>query len=186
MVIFSEEFGSDDPFVDALQTARWMAERDFLAFCPHMGIASGLVAVGYVGTPLKYSCSVFGVPVSLAKRCSSVEPSKSSQTSIIFPADLWGDRSFEETFPPRKIKMPDGKIIEDPPPWELLPPRKVKIKNIPEVEIMEVSKLTIHAPMQSAVKRAQDSLRILEKHGLYRPWRPKETKSDENKQSSQP
>ncbi len=39
MVVFCEEFGSDDPFSDALVTARWMAEGDVLAYCPHIGLA---------------------------------------------------------------------------------------------------------------------------------------------------
>ena len=64
MVVFSKEFGSEDPFLEAVQTARWMAENDALAFDPHMGIASGPVVVGYVGTPIKYNCSVFGLCVA--------------------------------------------------------------------------------------------------------------------------
>lgn len=74
MVVFSKEFGSADPFVDAVQTARWMGENDVFAFLPHVGIASGPVIVGYVGTPLKYNCSVFGAPVAVAARCASVMP----------------------------------------------------------------------------------------------------------------
>ena len=51
MVVFSKEFGSTDPFRDAVQGARAMSENDAWAFCPHIGIASGRVIVGYVGTP---------------------------------------------------------------------------------------------------------------------------------------
>ena len=69
MIVFSKEFGSDDPFVDAVQGARWMSENDAHSFCPHIGLASGKVIVGYVGTPLKYNCSVFGAPVALAALC---------------------------------------------------------------------------------------------------------------------
>ena len=64
MVVFSKEFGSEDPFVDAVTTARRMCENDALAFEPHIGIASGQVTVGYVGTPLRYNCSVFGAAVA--------------------------------------------------------------------------------------------------------------------------
>lgn len=88
MVLFSKEFGSKDPFLDAIQTARFMVERDALAFCPHIGIAGGKVAVGYVGTPLKYNCSVFGRPVAIASRCSSIKPKGDGSTSIIFPSNL--------------------------------------------------------------------------------------------------
>lgn len=58
MIVFSKEFGPDDPFVDAVQAARWMAENDFWSFLPHVGLASGPVIVGYVGTPIRYNCSV--------------------------------------------------------------------------------------------------------------------------------
>ncbi len=101
MVVFSREFGSDNPFVDALQTARWMADNDILDYCPHMGIATGLVTVGFVGTPLKYNCTVYGLPVALAKRCATVPPKVPGGASIIFPAELWRGHKFEEIFPPR-------------------------------------------------------------------------------------
>ena len=58
--------------VEAVQAGRWMSENDAHSFCPHMGLASGKVIVGYVGTPLKYNCSVFGAPVALAARCTGV------------------------------------------------------------------------------------------------------------------
>lgn len=74
MIVFSEEFGSEDPFVDAVQTARWMGEKEVLAFTPHVGLASGVVIIGYVGTPLRCNCSVFGAPVALAARCAGVQP----------------------------------------------------------------------------------------------------------------
>lgn len=170
MVIFSEEFGSEDSFVDAVQTARWMAENDVLSFCPHVGIASGIVTVGFVGTPIKYNCSVFGVSVALAARCASVKSQASiSSSSIIFPAELWAGRSFEEIFSPQKYKMPDGKIQEQPHSWELLPPRKVPIKNMPDVEIREIANKLMHVPTQSAEERAKEALRVLQKAGRYKP-----------------
>jgi class 3 adenylate cyclase len=68
-MLINKEFGSDDPFVEALQAARWMSEHNAHNFSPHIGIASGPVTVGYVGTPMKCDCSVFGAPVALAARC---------------------------------------------------------------------------------------------------------------------
>jgi class 3 adenylate cyclase len=174
MVIFSDEFGSEDSFVDALQTARWMAENDFHDFCPRMGIAAGVVTVGFVGTPLKYSCSVFGVPVVLAKRCATTEPLESDSCSIIFPAELWEDRSFEEIFPPRKYTGSNGKIREESPSWKLLPPRRVPMKNIPEIEIIEVAQTVIHIPQQPAEERAKEGLQKLKTIGMYKPRKVKE------------
>jgi class 3 adenylate cyclase len=65
MIVFAEEFGSSDPFGEAVQAAYRMAENDALGFGPHVGIASGRVIVGYAGTPLRYNCSVFGAAVAL-------------------------------------------------------------------------------------------------------------------------
>ncbi len=177
MVIFSEEFGSKDSFVDAVQTARWMGEHDVLAFWPHMGIASGVVTIGFVGTPLKYNCSVFGVPVALAARCAgisrsaprtSAKPQPLVSSSIVFPAGLWKGRSFEETFAPEKYRMPDGTIQEQPNVWELLPSRKVKMKNMGDVEIREVVNKSTYVPPQSAEERAREYLRVLQRSGKYR------------------
>jgi len=177
MVIFSEEFGSKDPFLDAVQTARRIAEHDALAFWPHMGIASGVVTVGFVGTPLKYDCSVFGEPVTLAARCASVprpkpptnaKPRSLVSSRIVFSAELWKGRSFEEVFPPEKLKMRDGTIKKLPQIWEPLPPRKVKMKNMGDVEIREVVNRSTYLPPQSAEERAREYLRVLQRSGKYR------------------
>jgi hypothetical protein len=169
MVIFSEEFGSEDPFIDALQTARWMAERDAHSFCPHMGIAAGVVTVGFVGTPLKYSCSAFGAPVTLAKRCATVEPHKSGHSSIIFPADLWMNRSFEKIFPRQRIKKSGGQVVEQPQAWKLLAPKRVTMRNMPDIEVLEATKETIDIPQESAEERSRQALLALKHSGSYRP-----------------
>lgn len=161
MIVFSEEFGSDDPFVDAVEAARWMAENDAHSFCPHVGLASGKVIVGYVGTPLKYNCSVFGAPVALAARCAGVGPEPDAGplgSSMVFPASEWGDRDFGEVFLPKKYKLPDGTIHEKPLGWELLDPRTVEMKNIGPTEVREIVNRGIHLPMQSADDRAREGL----------------------------
>ncbi len=60
MVVFSDEFGSEDPFADAVQAAAAMSRRDIHSYGPHIGIASGRVIVGYAGTALRYNVSAFG------------------------------------------------------------------------------------------------------------------------------
>jgi class 3 adenylate cyclase len=161
MIVFSDEFGSDDPFVDAIQAARWMAENDAHSFCPHVGLATGKVIVGYVGTPLKYNCSVFGAPVALAARCAGVAPEPDAGplgSSMVFPATEWGHRDFGEVFPPKKYKLPDGTIHEQPIGWELLYPRTVEMKNIGPTEVREIVNRGIHLPWQSADERAREGL----------------------------
>ncbi len=173
MVVFSKEFGSDDPFVEALQTARWMSEHDALDFNPHVGIASGPVTVGYVGTPAKYDCSAFGAPVALAARCSVVNPSiqdnLSFSTSIVFPATEWGDRNFETVFPPMKYRHPDGTTHEQPHCWQIFEPRSVEMKNIGTVQVREIINRAMHFPSQSAEDRAKEALRVLRRAGRYWP-----------------
>ena len=172
MIVFSKEFGSQDPFLEAIQAARRMAEHDVLSFCPHTGVASGSVVVGYVGTPVKYNCSVFGNPVVLAARCAGVRPEVSDDgpwfsSSIAFPAGEWGDRVFSEVFPPRRYSF-EGKTVEQPHTWEMREPRKVTLKNLPECEIREIINHGMHMPTQSAEDRAREALDAL--HKLRRYW----------------
>lgn len=167
MVLFSTEFGSEDPVLDALQTARLMAERDSLNFRPHIGIAAGDVVIGYVGTPLKYNCSVFGQPVAVAARCASVSGPGFHSSRIALPAAIWNGREIGEVFQPRRYKMPDGEIHESPQPWMALDPRVVEIKNMPDLEIVEIVKEMFHMPTQSAEDRARVAAEALKKNGSY-------------------
>jgi len=181
MVVFSKEFGSDDPFVDAVQTARWMSEHDALDFSPHIGIASGPVTVGYVGTPIKYNCSVFGAPVAMAARCAAVKQenldNRLTSTVIVFPSSEWGDRSFKEVFPPVKYREPDGTITEQPHAWEMRTPRKVPMKNLPDTEITEIVNCSAHFPHQTAEERARRTLQVIQEAGRYWPSRRLSTNS---------
>lgn len=168
MVLFSKEFGSEDPFVDALQTARWIAEKDALSFGPHIGIAAGLVIVGFVGTPVKYDCSVFGLPVTIASRCAEIKPDESHSASIIFPSKLWEGYVFEEVFTPEKIQMPDGRVEEQHNAWKMCNKRQVPIKNMGLLEVREIIKTSLWFPSQSADKRAKAGMKALKAQGLYR------------------
>ena len=168
MLIFSEEFGSENSFWDALKVARWIAHRDLRNFHPHIGIASGEFIIGYTGTPKKYNCSAFGSPVTLAKRCSSVKPEfglgnlkemaiaqhsakteidmeKFVSKSIGFPASEW-DESFrlDEILGVEKFPGKDGKIVEMPLNWELKEPREVEIKNLGKIRIRELVSGMMH------------------------------------------
>lgn len=171
MVVFSKEFGSNDPFVDAVQTARWMGENDVFSFIPHVGIASGVVIVGYVGTPLRYSCSVFGAPVALAARCAGAKPDCEGPYSsyMTFPASEWGEHDFDEVFPPKRYKDPDGSIAESPQSWDMLPASSVEFKNLGQTEVRQVIRRAAWAPGQSAEDRARETAVLLAKAG--RRWR---------------
>ncbi len=174
MIVFSQEFGSEDPFLEAVQAARWMGEHDAYSFCPHIGIASGKVIVGYVGTPMKYNCSVFGAPVALAARCAGVKPASSDETSfsscsIVFPATEWGERDFGTVFPPQRFKMSDGSIYEKTHSWDFQNPRPVEIKNLPDLLIRQIVKRSMYFPQQGPEDRAKEALSILRETNRYWP-----------------
>lgn len=161
MIVFSKEFGSEDPFIDAVQAARWIAQDDAHSFCPHIGLASGKVIVGYAGTPLKYNCSVFGAPVALAARCAGVGPEPDARpmsASIVFPAAEWEGLDFDEVFTPKRYEGPDGSTQEQLHSWELLDPRMIDLKNIGPTEVREVVNRAFHLPSQSAEERAKEGM----------------------------
>ena len=172
MIIFSNEFGSRDPFMDALQTALWMCQNDVLNFSPHIGIASGPVTVGFVGTPLKYNCSVFGEPVIMASRCASVDTEKEEElhtSSVVFPSHLWKDEHLDLIFPGKKFKRPDGTVYDKVQHFELLTPREIEFKNMESVNVRTIMNRTFFKPSITPQERAHRAADDLRQAGLYRP-----------------
>ncbi|MBU2698569.1 hypothetical protein CCO04_26120 [Pimelobacter sp. 30-1] len=166
MVVFSEEFGSEDPFVDAVQAAAAMSRHDVHAYGPHMGIAAGPVIVGYAGTPLRYNVSVFGAPVALAARCASVRPPEDgprASSTIVFPAADWADRQLDDILRPGTRLQPDYRV------FELQERREVPMKGLDMVEVCEIYNTGAHFPTQSAEDRARESLASLAEAGRYWP-----------------
>lgn len=163
MVVFSDEFGSIDPFIDAVQTARMFAEKDLHNYSPHMGIASGIVTVGFVGTPMRYDCSVSGFPVALAARCAAAKRKlpKIRNSTIAFPAESWKEHKFEDVFPAIGNETVVG--------WEMHGPQKIPIKNMPDLEVIFVEKNTMHLSNWTAEEKAKENLKRLKGEGLYTP-----------------
>ncbi len=170
MLIFSDEFGSQDPFAEALRVARWIGQNDVFAFCPHMGIASGRVIVGYVGTALKYNCSVFGGPVAVAARCAGLKPDYDGHysSSAAFPADEWGGRNFDEVFPGDYRVDEDGSRAEIPHAWKLLEPAPAELKNMGSVNVRHLVRAGGWFPQQSADERARETVEAIGRAG--RRW----------------
>jgi class 3 adenylate cyclase len=161
MIVFSNEFGSEDPFVDAVQTARWMSQKDVFSFMPHVGIASGRVIVGYVGTPLRYNCSVFGAPVAVATRCAGVKPDYDAtpiSSCVTFPAIEWDERDIRQVIPPEKYQEPDGSEHAQPHGWKLLPPREVELKNLALTKIRQIVNTGMWLPEEAPEVRAREAV----------------------------
>jgi len=176
--VFSKEFGSEDPFGEAVRVARSMGEDDFFAFVPHIGIASGQVIVGYAGTQVMYNCSVFGAPVALAARCAGIKPNVPETTDsgfpafscvITFPDAEWGEHDFDHYFAPRTHIDMDGKTREMANTWKELPARAFKPKNIPELEIRQVVDQGFYIPSASPEDSAKKIVRDLRRANRYWP-----------------
>lgn len=178
MVVFSNEFGSNDHVKEAFEAVGRLIELDLLGYSPHIGIASGVVTVGYVGTPVHYDCSAFGDPVALAARCAGTKLKEwsddkstdiSNSGSIIFTADLWRPE-FSSIF--------NKTIYGD---WEQLASADVPVKNMGSVKLMAIVKkyvqvYTLRATedgslgeSESLREHVEKNLLLLHKQGRYRP-----------------
>lgn len=163
MVVFSTEFGSEDPLLDAVQAAAAMSRHDVLAYRPHIGIASGQVMVGYAGTAFRYNVSVFGAPVALAARCASVKPEDPESpvsSTIVMPSSDWGDRRLVDVLP-----------LDRNETFELLEPREVPMKGLGEISIREIHNtgMWFPGPGASAEERATANLDFLREQNRYWP-----------------
>jgi class 3 adenylate cyclase len=172
MVVFSKEFGSEDPFADAVQAAAAMSRHDVHAYGPHIGIASGRVIVGYAGTALRYNVSVFGAPVALAARCAAVKPAdadKMVSSTIVMPASDWRGRDLDDVLPQQLIEHSDGSKVPEPRRFELLEERAVSMKGLGEVAVREIHNTGMWLPTYSAENRALDGLHALHANNRYWP-----------------
>src|SRR3990172_9629493 len=135
MIIFSNEFGSVNHFSDALTAAKGFIEYDEWGFSPHIGISSGVVTVGYVGTPKMYNCSVFGKPVAFAKCCATV----AKAGMIAFPKENWDKSLVEHIFVPKKdedkgfSRRPNYK-------WLFYEPENIALNNMGNYDICKVQR----------------------------------------------
>lgn len=165
MVVFSEEFGSEDPFADAVQAAVAMSRHDALAYRPHVGIASGPVIVGYAGTAFRYNVSVFGAPVALAARCAAVKPADPTSrvsSTIVMPAADWGDRDLDDV-------VTRGRDEVQFPRFELREARDVEMKGLGSVSVREIHNTAAWHPTMSAEDRATTGLQVLRNGNRYWP-----------------
>lgn len=172
MLVFSGEFGSQRPLVDALWAARRMADNDVFAFFPHVGIASGTVIAGYVGTSMKQDCSVFGAPVALAARCADATPDTDVQysSSITLPEAEWDDALFDDAFATIPVRQSDGTTDPGIQSWRALDPAPADLKNLGEVELRHVVREALWWPGQAPEDRAREAVRAIEQAG--RRWKP--------------
>lgn len=175
MVVFSNEFGSTDHFADAIEAARWFSEYDEYGFSPHIGIASGIVTIGRIGTKSRHDCSVFGAPVALAARCAK----HAGPNTIVAPLKDWGQRNFEDVFRQEVRKgVPSAKVII---PWEINALETVNLKGFGPTELRivrrhEYTSFIFNLEEDGSLGESVSTVDIVKKHldllrkvGLYKP-----------------
>jgi class 3 adenylate cyclase len=176
MVVFASEFGSDDPFEDAVKAGLRMCENDVLDYGPHIGIASGPVVVGYAGTPVRHTCSVFGAPVALAARCAGVAPNISEDQfvshTLTFPTTNWAERDTTTVVEPKRYRDPSGEIHEDPSSsqrWTLTQPFDTDLKGLGDVSVQQLHDQLMRMNNFTAEDRARDAVNDLRRANRYWP-----------------
>jgi class 3 adenylate cyclase len=172
MVVFSKEFGSEDPFEDAIKAAAAMSRRDVHAYRPHIGIASGAVIVGVVGTEHKYDVSVFGAPVALAARCSAVKPLDEDQifsSTITSPAAEWQGRDIDVVVEGNVTNYGTASDQESTRYFDLLDPHSTSMKGLGSVQVRQIVNTGLWAPTETAEQRAKAALAALADAKRYHP-----------------
>jgi hypothetical protein len=147
-----------------------------------MGIASGVVTVGFVGTPLRYNCSVFGLPVTLAARCAGIKVKKPNVASIVFPADTCRDYTFKDIFESEPPNDDNDIFTAVDVEWKQLPTQKIKLKNMGNVEVVSFIKTNENPASEefysewdisqagiTPQQEAQEDLKLLYRNGRYKP-----------------
>jgi class 3 adenylate cyclase len=168
VLLFSTRFGSDDPFIDALQAARWMGEHDAMKFSPRIGIASGKVMAGFTGTHGNSNASVFGRPLALAGACARLNPGGDVASAITFPSDEWAERTLEKVFQPIEYDHPEKGRVRQPQTWTLGAPREVDFPGIGRLFLRDIASFIHWMPSLAAAGKAKELVRLIKSQGYYK------------------
>ncbi len=168
VLLFSSRFGSKDPFVDALQAARWMGDHDAMKFCPEIGIASGTVMAGFTGTPKEYSASVFGQPLIIAAGCAKLNRRGDVASLITFPAGEWRERSLAELFQPIEYEHPEKGTVKQPQRWILGDPWEIDFPGVGSFALRDIANFIHSMPSVSAEKKAKEWVELIRAKGYYK------------------
>ena len=168
ILLFSKRFGSEDPFLDALQVARWMGDHDAMKFCPDIGIASGTVMAGFTGTPKEYSTSVYGRPLILAAGCARLNPRGDVASMITFPADEWRTRSLDDVFQPIELDHPEKGKKKQAQTWVIGDPREVDFPGMGRLALRDIANLIHSMPSISAETKSREWVQLIRSKGFYK------------------
>lgn len=168
LLLFSDRFGSSEPFTDALRTARWLGENDTLKFSPEIGIASGTVMAGFTGGSVNGSVSVCGLPVMLASACAMLNPKVDAAATITLPAAEWKGRSLDDVFPPIEYDHPEKGRVMQPSTWKLGEPRDADLPGIGQLALRDIANFIHWMPSVSASEKAGEWVGLIRSKGFYK------------------
>jgi class 3 adenylate cyclase len=129
MVVFLSALCKGDPARIAFAAAHRMLENDPFEFAPRMGIASGRLFIGLVGTGKTLSTTAIGTPVNTAARLLS--GLKKAQGTTNRPAICVG-AEFEQYV----------RSVVDPNSWSVGLPRSYDAKNMGAFDVIDVTRNT--------------------------------------------
>ncbi len=154
MIVFAKEFGAvSSPFDAALNTACRMVENNPFGYVPHIGIASGRVVIGYVGSPRRFDCSVFGSPVTLAARCAK----RDSSTLSLDRAHITAPEAHWDQCTTTRVLLGTGdpkwtlSEVEDGPQTGPVVPKVRRLRYIGETIPLEIAKGKFSASLSYAM-----------------------------------
>ncbi|NTW83738.1 MAG: adenylate cyclase [Chlorobiaceae bacterium] len=168
LLLFSARFGSKDPFVDALQAARWLGENDTLKFLPSIGIASGTVMAGFAGVSAGHTASVFGRPVILAAGFAKLHTKDEAAATITVPAGEWNNRNIDDVFPPFEYDHPEKGRTRQPHTWKIGKPYEVDFPGLVRMQLLDIANFIHWMPAVSACDKAREWVSQMRSQGYYK------------------
>ena len=168
VMLFSTAFGSEDPFLDALQVSRILGENDEPGFGPAIGIASGTVVAGFTGSPGEYIPSVYGRPLMLAAGFAAMKPAGDFAANITFSEDDWRGRSLDRVFPPIEYDHPEKGRVRQPQVWRLGETRLVDIPGTGKVAVRDIANFIHWMSDSTAEKKAKEWFSLIRSKGYYK------------------
>lgn len=161
MMVFSEEFGANNHFIQALAVAMKMVEGDVFGFNPHVGISEGEISIGHVGTPKRFEATATGHSVTLAKRCGEENSDAFDGSLINLPLVNWVDNFGTGVGLQSVVKnqINDGEDF-DLSVWDKEQTNPVDLKGLGSYKLIQLRKVEPNKTenIERAVKRWREQL----------------------------
>jgi len=168
VMLFSTAFGSEDPFLDALQVSRILGENDGPGFKPSIGIAGGTVSAGFTGSPGAYTAAIYGKPLVLAAGCAAMKPAGEFAASITIPESAWIGRSLDKVFPPLEFDHPEKGRVRQPQIWKLGEARLIDLPGTGKFAVRDIANFIHWMPEAAAEEQSRKWFELIRAKGFYK------------------